>query len=279
MTAGTWAIGEERFALSEGLLVGVLNVTPDSFSDGGDFTDPEVAISHGLALVEAGAALVDVGGESTRPGAIPVPEDEELCRLLPAVEGLVARGVAVSIDTYKPGVARRALAEGAVALNDVTGFQNDEMIEVAASHGCGVVTMHMRGTPTDMGVAPVYNDVVGEVEDFLLASAGRLVEAGVASDRIAIDPGIGFGKRAEHSLTLLGSLHRLASHGFPVMVGASRKGFLGRLVGHDDTGTRDLATATTTALAFASGARLFRVHDVARSRDALRVAAAIVAHQ
>lgn len=279
MTAATWTLAGKRIDISEGLLVGVLNVTPNSFSDGGNFSDPKAAVSHGLALMEAGAALVDVGGESTRPGAIPVPEDEELRRLLPTVEGLVARGVAVSVDTYKPGVARRALAEGAVVLNDVTGFRDDEMVEVAASHDCGVVTMHMRGTPTDMADAPTYDDVVGEVEDYLLASAGRLVEAGVATERITIDPGIGFGKRAGHSLTLLGNLHRLASHGFPVMVGASRKGFLGGLVAADDTASRDFATAATTALAFASGARVFRVHDVVRSRDALRIAAAIVASQ
>jgi len=269
----------EQVDLSNGVLIGVLNVTPDSFSDGGDFTNPARAISHGLTLTEAGAALVDVGGESTRPGAIPVSEDEELRRVLPSVEGLVDRGIAVSIDTHKPGVARRALAEGAIVLNDVTGFEDDEMVVVAASHNCGVVTMHMRGTPSDMAFAPAYDDVVGEVEEYLIMSAGRLVDAGVARERIAIDPGIGFGKRAEHSLALLGSLDRLASHGFPVMVGSSRKGFLGRLVGNDDTESRDLATATTTALAFVSGARLFRVHDVARSRDALKVAAAIVASQ
>lgn len=279
MIAESWTVAGERIEVSEGVLVGVLNVTPDSFSDGGDFTNPDRAVSHGLALVEAGAGLVDVGGESTRPGAIPVSEDEELRRLLPTVEGLVARGVAVSIDTNKPEVARRALAEGAVVLNDVTGFGAAEMIEVAATHTCGVVMMHAPANPSEMTVGPPHDDVVDEVEEHLLASAGRLVDAGVARDRIAIDPGIGFGKRAEHSLSLLGSLARLASHGFPVMVGTSRKGFLGRLVTSDDADSRDLATAITTALAFVGGARLFRVHDVARSRDALRVAAAIVANQ
>lgn len=265
--------------LGGGAIVGVLNVTPDSFSDGGLYIDHHEAIAHGLAMVESGAALVDVGGESTRPGALPVSDEEEMRRLLPTVAGLVAEGVPVSVDTYKPGVARRALSEGAVAINDVTGFRNEEMVEVAASSSCGVVAMHMQGTPADMHVDPTYSDVVAEVEAELLASAHRLKAAGVAEERIALDPGIGFGKRAEHSLELLAHLDRLAAHGYPIMVGTSRKGFLGRLVGSDSRDSRDLATAVTTAVAFSRGARLFRVHDVSRSRDALTVAAAIVANQ
>lgn len=279
MIASTWAVAGRRINVTEGLLVGVLNVTPDSFSDGGAFRSTDDAIAHGRDLIDEGAGLVDVGAESTRPGAAPVPEEEELRRLLPTIEGLVAAGVLVSADTRKPEVARRALAEGAVIVNDVTGFADPRMIELAASSDCGIVTMHMQGSPADMHVDPQYDDVVTEVEAFLLQSAGRLVAAGVGEDRIAIDPGIGFGKRAEHSLILLAHLDRLASHGFPLMVGASRKGFLGRLVGSEDIESRDLGTAVTTALAYASGARLFRVHDVARSRDALAIAAAIVANQ
>lgn len=279
MIASTWAVAGRRINVTEGLLVGVLNVTPDSFSDGGAFRSTDDAIAHGRDLIDEGAGVVDVGAESTRPGAAPVPEEEELRRLLPTIEGLVAAGVLVSADTRKPEVARRALAEGAVIVNDVTGFADPRMIELAASSDCGIVTMHMQGSPADMHVDPQYDDVVTEVEEFLLQSASRLVAAGVGEDRIAIDPGIGFGKRAEHSLILLAHLDRLASHGFPLMVGASRKGFLGRLVGSEDIESRDLGTAVTTALAYASGARLFRVHDVARSRDALAIAAAIVANQ
>ena len=265
--------------LDGGAIVGVLNVTPDSFSDGGSFDDPHQAVAHGLDMVESGAVLVDVGGESTRPGARPVPDGEELRRLLPAVAGLVAAGVRVSVDTYKPGVARRALEEGAVVINDVTGFRDQEMVEVVASSSCGVVAMHMQGTPADMHLDPAYTDVVAEVESELFASARRLMAAGVSEDRIVLDPGIGFGKRASHSLQLLANLDRFAAHGYPIMVGTSRKGFLGGLIESDNRERRDLATAVTTALAFSRGARLFRVHDVSRSRDALSVAAAIVANQ
>jgi dihydropteroate synthase len=274
-----WVISGGRVDLGAGVLVGVLNVTPDSFSDGGWFVESDTAIAHGVGMVESGASLVDVGGESTRPGALPVPDEEELQRLLPTVAGLVAAGIPVSVDTYKPEVARRALAEGAVVINDVTGFRNDEMVEVAASSDCGLVVMHMQGTPADMHIDPVYTDVVAEVEIELLASVQRLESAGVSPDRIVLDPGIGFGKRASHSLQLLANLGRLAGHGFPIMVGTSRKGFLGDLVGSDSRDRRDLATAVTTAIAFSRGARLFRVHDVPRSRDALSVAAAIVTNQ
>ena len=274
-----WSVAGEELDISSGALVGVLNVTPDSFSDGGEFFDPEVAIAHGVDMFDRGAAIVDVGGESTRPGARPVAEAEELRRLMPVVEGLVAAGARVSIDTYKPGVAHVALAAGAAVVNDVTGFEDEAMMEVVAGTRCGVVAMHMQGTPVDMHLDPIYDDVVAEVEAYLLARVTRLTEAGVDLSRIAIDPGIGFGKRAWHSLALLANLNRLAGHGLPVMVGASRKGFLSRVTGDDTRDGRDMATAVTTALAYDRGARLFRVHDVARSRDALMMAGAIVANQ
>lgn len=277
--ATTWSVAGEELDISSGALVGVLNVTPDSFSDGGEFFDPEVAIAHGVDMVDRGAVIVDVGGESTRPGARPVAEAEELRRLMPVMEGLVAAGARVSIDTYKPGVAHVALAAGAAVVNDVTGFEDEAMIEVVARERCGVVAMHMQGTPVDMHLDPTYDDVVAEVEAYLLAGVTRLTEAGVDATRIAIDPGIGFGKRAWHSLALLANLNRLAGHGLPVMVGASRKGFLSRVTGDDTRDGRDMATAVTTALAYDRGARLFRVHDVARSRDALMMAGAIVANQ
>jgi dihydropteroate synthase len=261
------------------VLVGVLNVTPDSFSDGGEFLDPAKAVARGVDMMESGAGLVDVGGESTRPGATPVSEEEELRRLMPVIEGLVEAGVPVSVDTYKPGVARRALESGAVVVNDVTGFRDPGMVETVAGHSCGVVIMHMQGTPVDMHLDPVYDDVVAEVEQALLHAASVLSKAGVDRNRIAIDPGIGFGKRAGHSLELLARIGRLAEHGLPVMVGTSRKSFLAQVVGDDSREVRDRATAITTALAYAEGARLFRVHDVGASRDALRVVGAIVANQ
>jgi dihydropteroate synthase len=277
--ASVWSISGEELDLTSGVLVGVLNVTPDSFSDGGEFLDPETAIGHGLEMVEDGAGIVDVGGESTRPGARPVAEAEELRRTMPVVEGLVAAGARVSIDTYKPGVARSALLAGAAVVNDVTGFQDEAMIEVVAESDCGGVAMHMQGTPADMHIDPKYDDVVAEVETYLLGCLDRLEQAGVDRERIAIDPGIGFGKRAHHSLVLLANLDRLARHGVPVMIGTSRKGFLAKVTGDETREGQDRATAITTALAYTLGARAFRVHDVANSRDALAVAGAIVANQ
>jgi dihydropteroate synthase len=277
--APTWSIGDGDVDLTPGVLVGVVNVTPDSFSDGGEHLDPTVAIQRGLELVAQGATLVDVGGESTRPGARAVDLDTEMQRIMPVVEGLVAAGVRVSVDTYKPEVGRRALGAGAVVLNDVTGFRDDAMVELAAESDCGLVVMHMRGTPLEMHLDPRYDDVVGEVEQELLERVDVLESAGVDRDRVAIDPGLGFGKRARHSLNLLRHVDRLAGHGLPVMIGASRKGFVARIVGDVSRDARDETTAVITALSYTSGARLFRVHDVARSWRALRVAGAIVADQ
>lgn len=274
-----WVVSGKGTTLDDGVLVGILNVTPDSFSDGGEHAEPEAAVAHGLAMVDDGAAIVDVGGESTRPGARPVELDEELRRLMPVIEGLVDVGVAVSVDTHKPEVASRALEAGAVVVNDVTGFRNPEMVKAVASSDCGVIVVHMQGTPIDMHIDPAYDDVVGEVEGYLLAQSETLVAAGVSRERIAIDPGIGFGKRPHHNLALLAALDRLASHELPVLIGTSRKSFFGKLLAEDSRESRDRATAITTAMGFASGARLFRVHEVAQSRDALRIAGAIVAGQ
>jgi len=275
----TWLVGGRDHDITGGALVGVLNVTPDSFSDGGEFEEPRTAIEHGLEMIEQGALFVDIGGESTRPGARPVDEASELHRVMPVVEGLVAEGTLVSVDTSKPAVASTALREGAAVINDVTGFTDPGMIGAVADSGCGVVVVHMKGAPIDMHLAPCYEDVVAEVEQFLLDRVAELEEAGVDRRRMAIDPGIGFGKRAHHSLTLLSHLDRLAGHGLPVMIGTSRKGFLGKLMTGDSREALDRATAVTTALGFAAGARLFRVHDVAKSRDALEIAGAIVASQ
>ena len=274
-----WRLAKSTLDLSSGVLMGVINVTPDSFSDGGLHIDPHAAVEHGRALTEEGAAIIDVGGESTRPGSASVPADEEAKRVLPVVGGLVESGITVSIDTSKPDVASAALEAGAEVVNDVTACSAPGMVELIAGAGCGVVVVHMQGRPRDMQVEPQYDDVVGEVEGFLVERAESLVDAGVAPERIAIDPGIGFGKRLEHNLALLAGLPQLAGHGHPLVLGTSRKSFLGTLTSIEDPANRDGVTAVTTALGFASGARIFRVHDVAKSREALEVASAIVAHQ
>ena len=278
-TATAWRTGASTLDLTSGILMGILNVTPDSFSDGGRFSEPEKAISHGLALFSEGAALVDVGGESTRPGAPPVAPEEELARVLPVVEGLVAHGVRVSIDTSKLEVVRATLEVGAEVVNDVRALRAPGLAELAAEAGCGVVVVHMQGEPADMQRDPHYDDVVGEVETFLLERVASLEEVGVAPECIAIDPGIGFGKTLEHNLALLAALDRFSSHGYPVVLGTSRKTFLGTLTGLADPYERDLPTAVTTALGYLSGARVFRVHDIPSSRHALAVASAIVKAQ
>ncbi|MGH3649954.1 MAG: dihydropteroate synthase [Acidimicrobiia bacterium] len=278
-TASSWSLISETIDIENGCLVGVLNVTPDSFSDAGEYLDPVAAVAHGLAMTEQGASVVDVGGESTRPGAEPVSDHVELSRVMPVVSGLIAQGVRVSIDTQKPGVAESALDAGAVIVNDVGGFEDEGMMDLVADRRCGVMIVHKQGTAAERYADTRYDDVVGEVEEYLLDRAQRLVDAGVDRARVAIDPGIGFGKRAADSLALLGNLDRLTRHGLPVVVGASRKGFIGKVIGADSREGRDTATATITALTYTLGARVFRVHHVPKSRDALRLAAAIVASE
>lgn len=274
--ASYWSLAGRQLNLEAGVLVGVLNVTPDSFSDGGEFFDAEPAVSRGLAMIASGAGIIDVGGESTRPGADPVSVDEELRRAMPVVRQLAEADVPVSIDTYKAEVALAALESGAVVVNDVTGFTNSRMLEVVAAADCGVVVMHGREDPFDGLSTDV--DPVSAVVTFLHDRIDEMVKAGVSPERIAVDPGLGFAKRSEQSLALLAGMGRIAALGHPVMVGSSRKGFLRKLVGERDGDSIDNATAATTALAYERGVRLFRVHDVAKSRDALRTAAAIVAH-
>ncbi|MCH7900622.1 MAG: dihydropteroate synthase [Acidobacteria bacterium] len=258
--------------------MGVLNVTPDSFSDGGLHLDPIAAVSHGLAMAKQGAEIIDVGGESTRAGSEPVLDRVEMERVLPVVEGLCREGVTVSIDTSKPVVAEAAFSRGAEILNDVRACREPGMAELVAEAGCGVVLMHMRGTPRDMHLDPRYDDVVAEVEKFLVERMERVTAAGVDPSSIVIDPGIGFGKTLDHNLSLIRCLKSLTRHA-PVVLGASRKRFLGTLTGASSPVDRDLATAVTTAVGFLNGARVFRVHDVASSRQALALAAAIVASQ
>ena len=273
---GPWQLRTRSLDLADGIIVGVLNVTPDSFSDGGLNLERSDAVTTGRLMVAQGASVIDVGGESTRPGASPVPIDEELRRVIPVIEDLAAEGVVVSVDTSKPEVAAAAVAAGAEIVNDVTAAISSDMVDVIAWSGAGCVLMHMLGTPRTMQVDPIYSDVVGEVRGFLAGRAQALIDRGVPPNAIAIDPGIGFGKTVAHNLQLIDGIGELAALGFPVVLGASRKTFLGKIAGIDDPLERDGVTAVTTALGFERGARIFRVHDVESSRAALRVTAAIV---
>ena len=272
----TWRLRTRTLDLSRGVLMGVLNVTPDSFSDGGVYLDPEAATQRGLDMVSQGAAIIDVGGESTRPGSSPVSPEVELERVLPVVRALTGEGVAVSIDTSKPEVAEAAVAQGAEIVNDVTALSAPGMAELVAGAGCGVVLMHMKGTPRDMQADPRYDDVVAEVKAYLSARIDRVTDLGLDRSHVVVDPGIGFGKTVEHNLELIRRLDELATLA-PVLLGASRKTFLGRITGIEDASGRDLATAVTTTVGFLNGARVFRVHDVFSSQQALALGVAIVA--
>ncbi len=262
---------------SEFRLMGVVNVTPDSFSDGGAFLDADDAIAHGRRLAAEGAELLDIGGESTRPGAEPVDEAEELRRVLPVVEALAAdTGATVSIDTSKLGVARAALDAGAEFVNDVTAFRTaPELAGLVAERGVECCLMHMLGEPRTMQEAPRYDDVVADVAAFLEERLAFAVSEGVHEERILLDPGIGFGKTIDHNLELLRRLGEIAALGRPVVIGTSRKSFLGRITGRDVT-ERVPASVATNVVAYLHGARVFRVHDVAATRDALLVTAATV---
>ncbi len=269
-------------------LMGIVNVTPDSFSDGGRFLQPNAAIAHALELVAEGAEIVDVGGESTRPGAEPVALAEELRRVLPVIEGIAAASASlsdrpqISIDTSKAAVAAAALAAGASLVNDVSAFRADpEMAAVVAGGEADCCLMHMRGEPRTMQDDPRYGDVVDDVREFLAERLAFALEAGVARERIMLDPGIGFGKTARHNLELLRRVDELVALGQPVVVGTSRKSFLGRIVEREADRTepppgaeRLAGTIATNVLAFERGASVFRVHDVGPAREALAVAAA-----
>jgi dihydropteroate synthase len=257
-------------------VMGVVNVTPDSFSDGGLFLDAGRAIAHGIELHAEGATILDVGGESTRPGASPVAEHEELRRVLPVIEGLAAAVPAarISIDTSKLAVARAALDAGAGHVNDITAFRADPRIaELVAQSGCDCCLMHMQGEPRTMQDDPQYDDVVSEVAAFLDERARFATDRGIAPERIAVDPGIGFGKTLEHNLELLRRLDEIAALGFPVVVGISRKSFLGKLTGREMPSDRVAAGVAANVIAYERGASVFRVHDVAATVDALSVAA------
>lgn len=262
------------------LVMGIVNVTPDSFSDGGQFCDTDAAVSHGLDLAQQGAAILDIGGESSRPGALPVSEREELNRVIPVIEGLVARTqVPLSIDTTKPAVARAALAAGASIVNDIAANREDDaMWRLVAETGAGYVAMHMQGLPQTMQARPVYNDVVGEVKDFLLDRLARLNAVGVAADQVVFDVGIGFGKTLEHNLQLLSALRSFTTLERPVLLGVSRKSFIGALTGAN-VAERLPGSLACACLAVMAGVQIIRTHDVLETIQAVRVTEAILEQQ
>jgi dihydropteroate synthase len=261
--------------LSEPRVMGVLNVTPDSFFDGGRFVDVAAAVSRGLAMVEEGAAIIDVGGESTRPGAAPVDAAEELARVIPVIEQLAARvSVPISVDTSKPQVMRAALAAGAGLVNDVRALEAPGALRAVADAGAAVCLMHMRGEPRSMQQDPRYDDVVAEVGRYLAGRVQACAAVGVGRERICVDPGIGFGKRPEHNLALLVGLDRIADPGIPVLVGVSRKSLIGIITGRPASG-RLAGSVALAALAVLRGAAIVRAHDVAETVDAVKVASAL----
>ena len=266
-----------RLDFSAGCLVmGILNVTPDSFSDGGEFFDGERALEQGLKMLEEGAAIIDVGGESTRPGSVSVSATEQMVRVVPIVETLSARtDVPISVDTYEFEVAKAALDAGAGMINDITALGDERIAALAAERQVPVVLMHMLGRPSTMQVEPRYGDVVAEVLDFLLDRADRAEHLGLPREMIFIDPGIGFGKTLEHNLLLLKDIDKFVATGYRVLVGTSRKSFIGRITGREDPCERIYGTASTVALCAAAGVSVVRVHDVAEMLDVTKVAAAV----
>lgn len=273
--APRWLCRGRSLPLARPLVMGILNVTPDSFSDGGRHCTHAAAVEHGLRLVAEGADIVDIGGESTRPGAAPVSPDEELARIIGVIKELAARTEApLSVDTRHPAVARAALKAGAAIINDVTGLADPAMVSLVRKYGAGAVIMHMQGEPRSMQHTPTYDDVVGEVRDWLAARVAGLTAAGIDPESLAIDPGIGFGKTLEHNLALLGSLRELAAIGPPLLVGLSRKRFIGELTG---AAVDDRLSGSLAGLVWCiwQGVSIMRVHDVRESVAALRMATAL----
>ena len=269
--AGSWICGRFEFNLERPILMGIVNVTPDSFSDGGQHDQTETAIAHARQLIAQGAQILDIGGESTRPGADPVTLEMELARIMPVLDAVKDSGAAISIDTCKAEVMRAALAEGADMINDVTGMRAAQARAVVAQHpNCGVCVMHMQGEPRTMQQNPQYENVVREVHQALLHQAHTLQESGVDRSRISIDPGLGFGKTLAQNYQLIAELETIAASGYPVVFGASRKSMLGTVTGKPVD--QRLAGSLAAALAgVAHGAKVLRVHDVAETRDALMV--------
>jgi len=270
-----WPKGQLDFS-SGCLLMGILNVTPDSFSDGGQFFDFSRAVEHGLEMVNEGAAILDIGGESTRPGSHPVSSVEQIHRIVPVIEALAERvGVPISIDTHEVEVARAALHAGASIINDIMALADARLAELAAEEQVPVVLMHMQGTPATMQVEPTYTDVVTEVRDFLVACAKRAEGFGIPGERIFIDPGIGFGKTLRHNVLLLKNLDKLTAAGYRVLVGPSRKAFIGKITGREKPADRVFGTAAAVAMCVAAGVSIIRVHDVGPMLDVMKVIRAI----
>jgi dihydropteroate synthase len=272
-TAGSPRIlrcGSFKLGLSRPLIMGVVNVTPDSFSDGGHFADAVAATAHARRLIEEGADLLDIGGESTRPGAMPVAVDDEMRRVLPVIEALSGRGVPLSVDTSKPPVMRAVIVAGASMINDVCALETEDAIEAVAGSGCAVCLMHKQKDPAIMQLAPHYADVVAEVRHYLASRVAAAREAGIPADCIVVDPGFGFGKTAEHNLQLLRELRRFTGIGTALMIGLSRKSTIGQITGR---GVMDRVHGSIAAalLAVQHGADIVRVHDVAATRDALAI--------
>lgn len=257
-------------------LMGVLNVTPDSFSDGGQFLDTEQAVARGIEMAAQGAAVIDIGPESTRPGAEAVTKDEQISRAVPVVQKLAKQlDIPISIDTRDPDVARAAIEAGASVINDITTLADDKMLQLAVDTSVPVILMHMQGTPQTMQAAPHYDDVVNEVMEYLMERAKSAEDAGVKAEHIFLDPGIGFGKTSRHNLQLLNRLDLLCDLGYRVLVGTSRKRFIGKLTGKDIPADRLFGTAATVAWAIAKGASIVRVHDVAQMADVVKVVNAV----
>ncbi|HIW76866.1 MULTISPECIES: dihydropteroate synthase [Gordonibacter] len=265
-----WRCSTFEFDTKMPILMGILNVTPDSFSDGGAYEDVDAAVAHAERMVEEGAALIDVGGESTRPGAAPVSVEEELARVLPVVRALVERGICVSVDTRHAEVARAAVEAGASVINDVSGFRDPAMVEVARDCDAGLVVMHMQGDPSSMQDDPVYNDVVDDVRAYLCERTAELEAAGIAHDCICIDPGPGFGKTAKQTIELVRNFHEFAHLGYPVMAALSRKSYIGYAYGIDEPCDRDRASAAEALMACELGANVVRTHNVAETVKALK---------
>lgn len=271
-----WRCRHRVIDLTRPVVMGILNVTPDSFSDGDRYSKPETAIARAAAMVAEGAAIIDVGGESTRPGASAVEESVEVARVIPVIEGIArALDVAISIDTSKPGVMAAATAAGACIVNDVHALRTPGAREFAAREGVGVCLMHMQGEPRTMQHNPSYQDVVAEVGEFLVRERAACLAAGIEHDAIVLDPGVGFGKGLEHNMTLLRHLDGLAALGSPLLVGVSRKSFIGRVLGRA-TDERLYGGLGLAALAVSMGARIIRTHDVAATRDAVQMVAAVL---
>lgn len=267
--------GRFQLDLSKPRVMGIVNVTPDSFSDGGKFNTTEKAIAHALQLVEEGADILDIGGESTRPGATPVPLDEELKRVIPVIEGLRDVGVPLSIDTYKPQVMQAAITASADIVNDVCALREPQALEIVATSQAGVCLMHMQGRPQTMQVDPQYDDVVSEVRDFLKDRLDAAVQAGIDRSRIVLDPGFGFGKRMAHNLTLLNHLNDIQALGLPLLIGLSRKSVLGQVVG-SSVDERVHASIAASVVSVMKGANIVRVHDVKPTIDALKIVQAVM---